>query len=510
MLEEKFCKFCGKKIPKDSIVCPKCGRQLELVNNAPINNSNMGESKPTETKNKKDNTKALEIVRYVFGSIFIFIGFLNLFMSFFLGLVQILFGVSLFPILYKKIFSEQGLKKYGKIVQICFPIIMIIMVVSFSNAYQEKYKNEYISKIISIYNKASEYFVSDMLYSENADANEYIYSVVNGKTCTNLKKTTFDTDKNDIDYVIKFSSSGDVIEFVAQNDNYFYGYKGTGLLASEIEDVYSVSEKNVSFSEKVCGMYGTEENTNTPKKDEETLEQKLLKKVKKILRSNQKIVNFELVNETSKYEFEINNTSEDITPYVCSKDVKELVSNSDILGNEYIDNISFNCNKNDELIYRINVNNISSISNEDQIEENMIFINKSGKEEKTSIKKLEEKDINDYKSSCAKYKYKDVLRNPEKYTGKRAYWFGEIVQVVSKSSVGSTFRINVSCTKYKYMSGYSCPDTIYVTYYGSDSFIEDDMVKMWGTMNGTKTYETVLGASLTIPQFNAEYMTLSK
>ena len=29
MEEKKFCKFCGEKIDKESIVCPKCGRQLE-------------------------------------------------------------------------------------------------------------------------------------------------------------------------------------------------------------------------------------------------------------------------------------------------------------------------------------------------------------------------------------------------------------------------------------------------------------------------------------------------
>lgn len=31
MEENKFCKFCGEKIPGESIVCPKCGRQLENV-----------------------------------------------------------------------------------------------------------------------------------------------------------------------------------------------------------------------------------------------------------------------------------------------------------------------------------------------------------------------------------------------------------------------------------------------------------------------------------------------
>lgn len=53
-----------------------------------------------------------------------------------------------------------------------------------------------------------------------------------------------------------------------------------------------------------------------------------------------------------------------------------------------------------------------------------------------------------------------------------------------------------------------CSDTVYVTYYGTDSFIEDDMVKMWGVMNGTETYTTILGASVTIPKFTAKYMEL--
>lgn len=31
MEDKKFCKFCGKQIEKESIVCPKCGRQLQNI-----------------------------------------------------------------------------------------------------------------------------------------------------------------------------------------------------------------------------------------------------------------------------------------------------------------------------------------------------------------------------------------------------------------------------------------------------------------------------------------------
>lgn len=36
MDNDKFCKFCGEKIDKDSVVCPKCGRQLEKIKNKEV------------------------------------------------------------------------------------------------------------------------------------------------------------------------------------------------------------------------------------------------------------------------------------------------------------------------------------------------------------------------------------------------------------------------------------------------------------------------------------------
>ncbi|MBS6601504.1 MAG: zinc ribbon domain-containing protein [Clostridium sp.] len=43
-MEEKFCKFCGEKIPMDAVICTHCGRQVEELksskpDNIVINNS---------------------------------------------------------------------------------------------------------------------------------------------------------------------------------------------------------------------------------------------------------------------------------------------------------------------------------------------------------------------------------------------------------------------------------------------------------------------------------------
>ena len=110
-----------------------------------------------------------------------------------------------------------------------------------------------------------------------------------------------------------------------------------------------------------------------------------------------------------------------------------------------------------------------------------------------------------YKNSCSKYSYKDLLRNPSDYQDKKAYFFGKILQKVNNTQ----YRVGVDCSQYNYISGYHCDNTIYVTYYGDTSLIEDDMVNMWGTMDGNQSYTSVMGASVTIPKLNAKYISIN-
>ena len=39
-------------------------------------------------------------------------------------------------------------------------------------------------------------------------------------------------------------------------------------------------------------------------------------------------------------------------------------------------------------------------------------------------------------------------------------------------------------------------------------FLEDDIVNIWGTLTGEYSYESVLGAQITIPSIKAKYMEL--
>lgn len=63
------------------------------------------------------------------------------------------------------------------------------------------------------------------------------------------------------------------------------------------------------------------------------------------------------------------------------------------------------------------------------------------------------------------------------------------------------------------MDEYSYDDTVYVTYTTKDSdsrVLEDDIITMYGELDGIETYTSVLGSSVSIPKFNAKYVEIHK
>lgn len=110
------------------------------------------------------------------------------------------------------------------------------------------------------------------------------------------------------------------------------------------------------------------------------------------------------------------------------------------------------------------------------------------------------------KEACKTYSYKEVARNPDAYTGKYAYFKGEVTQVVQDETATEHSVYRVSVTN----NGYFWTDAVMVIFEGemedSSRLIEDDIVKMYGKLDGMYTYETVMGDSLTIPLFRAQHI----
>lgn len=111
-----------------------------------------------------------------------------------------------------------------------------------------------------------------------------------------------------------------------------------------------------------------------------------------------------------------------------------------------------------------------------------------------------------YKASCKSISYDSLARDPEKYKGKLVKFYGRVIQVQESDSIlyYSVYRINVGNDGYGYYD-----DTVYVTYDSTKSstrILEDDMVTFYGEYQGLKTYETIMGGSVTIPHVQAEYI----
>jgi hypothetical protein len=114
------------------------------------------------------------------------------------------------------------------------------------------------------------------------------------------------------------------------------------------------------------------------------------------------------------------------------------------------------------------------------------------------------------KGAANKVPYKTFFRDNESYSGKPVYFKGKVIQAIYDAPFGGTdcqglvdyldgtatlLRVNVTLGSYGIYA-----DTVYVVYLGPKRILEDDVVDFVGMANGLQTYESVTGASITIPE----------
>ena len=102
--------------------------------------------------------------------------------------------------------------------------------------------------------------------------------------------------------------------------------------------------------------------------------------------------------------------------------------------------------------------------------------------------------------------YKAMSRDPDTYEGNLYKFDGKVVQVMEQSQTDGTTLVALRvASKGRY------DDVVYVVYYrssGEARILEDDKVTVYGTSRGLYTYETVMGAEVTIPMIMADSVTV--
>ena len=112
----------------------------------------------------------------------------------------------------------------------------------------------------------------------------------------------------------------------------------------------------------------------------------------------------------------------------------------------------------------------------------------------------------EYRAQCQSYSYDEIARSPEKYEKKLAKFTGKVVQVL-RDGDELQMRVDVTETEYGFYE-----DTVFVFYTISNdvNVLEGDIITMYGELRGMQSYETVLGAEVSIPRIYVKFVDLIK
>jgi hypothetical protein len=104
-------------------------------------------------------------------------------------------------------------------------------------------------------------------------------------------------------------------------------------------------------------------------------------------------------------------------------------------------------------------------------------------------------------SNASHEMYLELLHHADSFTGKPLSFAGRVIQSI-QSGQSSALRINVTPGKFN-----SWQDTIYVEYpptaAGHTQIVEGALVSVRGTFAGTKSYQSVIGDTITVPSVTA-------
>ncbi len=345
----------------------------------------------------------------------------------------------------------------------------------FENEQYAKLAAEYYEKYFEMQDKIAE--------EENYKLVGEGYSVYVNKVAVMILANNVDKSIND-EYIYKFNNIPKnkylyLSTKTLDSDEYENLERSIDLKIEKDKEIYREDLRR-TFDEWIGIM---EENLQ---KISENQNENDIKVVKEMIKTNK----FEEINYLKEKAIDWNNRIAEIENQIKQK--KEAVANNI---NERLNNIYITLNEEE----------LKALKKEiEQITDNYYEGYKADWNTKiTEIeKKIEEKSAEVYKNACKTYSYKEVARNPENYKGKFAYFKGKVVQVM-ESNYMTTLRVNVTVGKYGYYE-----DTIYVEYYNihSGRILEDDIVNIYGMLDGLETYTTIMGGSVTIPRISAMYI----
>lgn len=115
-----------------------------------------------------------------------------------------------------------------------------------------------------------------------------------------------------------------------------------------------------------------------------------------------------------------------------------------------------------------------------------------------------EQSLDERKANAVTIEYDDLFRYNEEHVGKTVRYVGEVLEFKERPCLigckDNDYFLRIAVTEGQY--GF-WDDPVWVDYVGTDRFLEDDIVTLWGVVEGLESYTALLGNDVTIPKISA-------
>ena len=106
-----------------------------------------------------------------------------------------------------------------------------------------------------------------------------------------------------------------------------------------------------------------------------------------------------------------------------------------------------------------------------------------------------------FKANAVTISYKQLQKSADSYSDKKVKYYGQIMQIQEDPLGGGMMLLSVTDEGYGFWT-----DEIWVNYDGKVHGAEDDMLTVYGTVQGSKSFETQIGGERYVPEIDARYI----
>jgi len=117
------------------------------------------------------------------------------------------------------------------------------------------------------------------------------------------------------------------------------------------------------------------------------------------------------------------------------------------------------------------------------------------------VRERRETGRQDFINEAQPIDYAQLEKDADSYVGEKVKVYGQIFQIQQEGDLGGVMLIAVTDEGYDIWT-----DNVWVDYTGRVKGAKDDLITIYGTVEGEKQYETQIGGQTYVPQITAKYI----